>query len=52
MGLLANRSFSFKKLSDFTPVFDDSVRLGNRTYRAWFLKILLKNGKLNSPSCY
>ena len=35
MGLLANRSFSFKKLSDFTPVFDDSVRLGNRTYRAW-----------------
>ena len=45
-------SFSFKKLSDFTPVFDDSVRLGNRTYRVWFLKILRKNGKLNSPKLF
>ena len=28
-------SFSFKKLSNFTPFLDDSVRLGNRTYRVW-----------------
>jgi hypothetical protein len=41
------RSFSFKKISDFTPFFHDPVRLGNRTYRVWVLKIILKNRKLN-----
>ena len=27
----------------------DPVRLGNRTYRAWEVKIRLKNGQLNDP---
>ena len=52
----------FRKVLEKTQPFTDSktllkipkltpmVRLGNRTYRTWFLKILLKNGKLNSPT--
>ena len=41
--------FSFKGFLSFAPPFTNSVRLGNRTYRAWGSKIDQKNGKLNSP---
>ena len=41
--------FNFKKLLDFTSFFKDPVQLGNRTYRAWWVKIRAKNGQLNDP---
>ena len=41
--------FNFKKLLDFTSFFKEPVRLGNRTYRAWGVKIRSKNGQLNGP---
>ena len=28
--------FYYKKLLDFTSFFKEPVRLGNRTYRAWW----------------
>ena len=41
--------YSFKRFLSFASLFTNPVRLGNRTYRAWGLKIWLKNRKLNSP---
>ena len=41
--------FSFKELLGFRSFFEDPVRLGNRTYRAWGPRIWQENGKLNNP---